>query len=142
MRVVLVLAMAVVPAARGVAASGLATGTVRNAVPPASGGCGCGRPLGGSVTLDAAQMTGLLHGKSVAGVPGLGRLLGRFQGCKGERIEVRYPADRGGNLWAQKLQSMLVARGVPAGRIESSPDLHRSDDFVTMVVLIPGEQLP
>ncbi len=102
--------------------------------------CSANRAPAKMVTLDAKSPPALRTGQEIARIAGLGRLLGSFRECSGERVVVRYPAGVHGALWAGKLRGWLVALGVPSVRIVFNPDLRPGDDSVTISIKRRGEQ--
>lgn len=67
------------------------------------------------------------HGDWLVTQPALAGAIAELQQDPQSRLQVRYPGGDEGVLWAEELQSWLVALGVASSRIELAPGSSKAD---------------
>lgn len=74
------------------------------------------------------------HGEWLISHPALSGAVDQLQRNPQSRLQVRYPGGDEGVLWAQELQSWLVALGLGSERIELVPGSSKADRIQLKVV--------
>ena len=77
--------------------------------------------------ISAEEWTRPRHGEWLAQHPALGGAVMQLQQEPQSRLQLRYPGGDEGVLWAEELQSWLVALGIASSRLELVPGSSRAD---------------
>lgn len=87
-------------------------------------------------TLNADEWARPRSGDTIVKFKPLVQMLDAWSRHAGAAIEVRYPGGDEGSLWAQELSDWLVALGVPAKSIRTTPGSARVDE-INLIVIQP-----
>ena len=77
--------------------------------------------VGESWEISAAEWSRPRHGDWLVRQPALRAAIEKLQQAPSSRLQLRYPGGDEGVLWAEELQSWLVALGLESERIERVP---------------------
>lgn len=98
-------------------------------------------PLGGAAfeiyerTVARALWPPTVHSDTLLAIPALRDILARFSETPGARLIVRHPGEEFGYIWANELQRLLVANGVPPGYIRLQAGTSRGDELQLLLEL-------
>ncbi len=88
----------------------------------------------GSWEISAQEWAQPRHGDRLVRQPALAAAMAQLQAAPQSRMQVRYPGGDEGVLWAEEVQSWLVALGLASNRIELVPGGSKADSIQFKIV--------